>query len=180
MYRLLYGLEGSRAKLAPDHPVAGELERLSDVVRDVDSTLRRELRILHEGAEADAGLGPAIRELVDLTRRETGLDVDVEVHLERDPEPVQRAVLYRAAREGLVNARRHSGAERIHVELTGSDGIAGVEIADDGEGGRISPGLGLTTTRERLEAIGGGIAVVARKGEGTTFRAWVPMGDGGA
>ena len=178
LYRLLYGIEGSRGKLDADHPVANELERLAGVVRDIDSTLRRELRLMHEGSEAEAGLAPAIKDLVELTRLETGLNVDVDVNLEIEPEPVQRAALYRAAREGLTNARRHSGAERIHVELTGDAGVVGVEVIDDGTGGRIQPGLGLTTTKERLEAIGGGMAVIPRRGAGTRFRAWVPVSSG--
>ena len=135
---------------------------------------------MHEGNEAEAGLAPAIKDLVELTRLETGLNVDVDVNLEIEPEPVQRAALYRAAREGLTNARRHSGAERIHVELTGNASVVGIEVIDDGTGGRIQPGLGLTTTKERLEAIGGGMAVIARKGVGTRFRAWVPVSSGPA
>ena len=49
-----------------------------------------------------------------------------------------------------------------------------LEVQDDGVGIGRPLGLGLTSTRERLEAIGGGLTVGTRRGRGTILRAWVP------
>lgn len=175
LYRLLYGIEGSISKLEAGHPAATELERLGQVVRHIDGTLRAELRLLHEGLAAEAGLRPALQELVAATRRETDLVIDLDVSLHREPASVPRAALYRAAREGLTNVRKHAGARRVSIRVAGDEDRAQVEMSDDGSGERAAPGLGLTTTREGLEAIGGGLTVTFHKGRGTTYKAWVPM-----
>ena len=48
-------------------------------------------------------------------------------------------------------------------------------IADDGRGGAIRPGNGLTGMRERIEALGGRMRIDARKGEGTRVDIRVPL-----
>lgn len=179
LYRLLYGIEGSRSKLDEGHPVTEELDRLADIVRTIDSTLRHELSLLHEGLVADAGLEPAIEELVEAVQRETDLEVLLEVEIEQQPASVQRAALYRATAEALTNVRKHANAQQVVVVVTGNAGRVVVEVVDDGLGPRIDPGLGLTTTRERLESIGGGLTVTSERGSGTRYRAWTPVGNEG-
>jgi len=49
-----------------------------------------------------------------------------------------------------------------------------LDVTDDGVGISRRPGLGIMTTKQRLEAIGGGLSVRPRRGGGTVFRAWVP------
>ncbi len=178
LYRLLYGIEGSRSKLEGGHPASPELERLEQVVRHIDGTLRAELRLLHDGLAAEAGLEPALEELVTATRRETDLVIDLDISLLCEPASVPRAALYRAAREGLTNVRKHAGARRVSIRVAGDYERAQMEMSDDGSGEKAEPGLGLTTTREGLEAIGGGLTVTFRKGRGTVYRAWVPTNGG--
>lgn len=175
LYRLLYGLEGSRAKLAADDPVADELEGLEDLVRDVDGTLRGELEALHQGLAADAGLATAVRDLAATTEAEADLDVHVDVLAKPEQlSAVRRTALYRAAQEGVVNVRKHAEARNVWIEIDSRGEIVSVVVIDDGEGLRSDPGLGLTTTRERLEALGGGLAVTGRRGGGVVFEAWLP------
>jgi signal transduction histidine kinase len=175
LYRLLYGLEGSRAKLDDEDPVAAELENLEDIVRQVDVTLRGELDYLYQGLAADAGLATAIRDLAATTESESGLDV----HTDLAAEPgaltaVGRTALFRAAQEGVVNVRKHADADSVWVDLRVDDNRVTVEVADDGVGFGGESHLGLTTTRERLEALGGGMAVRRRRGGGSVFTAWLP------
>lgn len=178
LYRILYGLQGSRAKLDPDHHVAAELASLESLVRQVDRTLRQELRLLHHSVAEDVGLAAALQALVEATRRETDLDVELELDVAGELPPRTSAVLYRAAQEGLTNARKHSGAGRVSIRLARSDGLVVLEVEDDGDGAGGSEGIGLATTRERLEAVGGGFAVDQRRGAGTRLRAWIPAGPG--
>jgi signal transduction histidine kinase len=174
LYRLLYGLEGSRAKMDPDDPVADELDRLEGVVREIDKTLRRELRILHEGLAADAGLDTAVLDLVELTRRESDLDVAAAVDLAWEPTSIQSTALYRAAQEGVMNVRKHAGATRVRIRLRTERDRVVLDVEDDGVGVAGEPGLGLTTTKERFQALGGGVAVSNLRGGGTRFRCWLP------
>lgn len=148
---------------------------MQSLVSDVDDTLRAELRLLHEGLMSDAGLEPALQEFVEATRLESGIDVELEIYLSTEPAEVPRTALYRAVREGITNARKHSGATRIEIRIEEREGVINATVDDNGAGARGKPGLGLTTTRERLEAIGGGLSVRARRSGGTAYRVWVPF-----
>lgn len=176
LYRLLYGLEGSRAKLGDDEPVAAELERLEDLVRTIDGTLRSELRQLHHGLAEDAGLVAALQDLAAITEAESGVDVSVDLG---DPpagiSPVRRTALFRAAQEAIVNTRKHAQAKNLWLRVDSEDGVLTLVVEDDGVGIDGDPGLGLATTRERLQALGGGLRVARRRGGGTTFTAWLPI-----
>lgn len=174
LYRLLYGLEGSRAKLEDDDPVADELARLEEITRGIDKTLRKELRLLHHGLAADVGLETALDDLVELTRREAGLDVNASVALAWDISSVQRTALYRAAQEAVTNVRKHAGASRVDIRVGTEGGVVSLEVDDDGTGVVSRPGLGLTTMRERFDALGGGVEVLRRPGGGTRLRCWLP------
>jgi two-component system, NarL family, sensor kinase len=85
--------------------------------------------------------------------------------------------LYRAAEESLYNARRHSGATTVRIQLERLEGQLRLQIIDDGRG--VAPGAsvgkGLTDARERLEACGGRMELLAAP-VGTEFRAVVPGG----
>ena len=176
MYRLLYGIEGSKAKLDPTDPIAIELDHLGKVVREMDSTLRNELRMLHFELAADAGLGVALEELTELTRSETDLEVHLVIALEHDPSAVQRTELYRAAREAITNVRKHAGATRVDIRLTGDARRLILEVADDGIGtsGFTDPGLGLSTTQQRFKALDGDVTLEGVGSGGTRFCAWLP------
>jgi len=93
LYRLLYGLEGTVARMGPDDPLGDEVRDLTELVHQVDGTLRAELRMLHRGLLADLGLNDALSDLVATVRDESGLDVDldVEVAAETFQEPAQPA-----------------------------------------------------------------------------------------
>jgi two-component system NarL family sensor kinase len=176
MYRLLYGIEGSRAKLDEADPIAVELDHLADVVRDMDSTLRNELRLLHFELAADAGLSTALKELTDLTRVETSLSIDLSIELDDEPGAVQRTEIYRAAREAIMNVRKHANATSVSVGLTEEAHRLTLEVTDDGVGASAmdDPGLGLSTTRQRFRALGGDVDLERLGSGGTRFYAWLP------
>ena len=176
LYRLLYGLEGSRARLDSSDPVAEELGHLADVVRDMDATLRNELRLLHFELAADTDLATALVDLVDLTRAETGMEVDLTIDLGYEPSPACRTEIYRAAREALTNVRKHAAADRVAIHLFAQDHQLILDVTDNGAGYADSPdpGLGLSTTRQRFVALGGDVSLDPSPAGGTRFRAWLP------
>ncbi len=175
MYRVLYGLEGSRARLGDDDPVAAELGHLQDVVRDMDDTLRRELRILQVELAADTGLDSALADLVDVTRRETDLDVTFTVSVAGQPSQEQSIEIYRAAREALTNVRKHARADRVTMAVYEDQDRILLDVVDNGIGSAAEPGLGLSMTRQRFETLGGNIDVSVQSNGGTLFRAWLPL-----
>ncbi len=171
MYRLLYGLEGSRAKLDDDDPVSIELGRLTDVVREMDTTLRKELKLLHFELAADAGLATALEELVELTKVETDLDVDLEIDVDYEPSSAARTEFYRAAREAITNVRKHADAGRIEIRLYSDGERLILDVEDDGspDGSTARP-----TTRQRFVALDGDVTLDTMGRGGTRFRAWLP------
>ncbi|MEX1287903.1 MAG: ATP-binding protein [Acidimicrobiia bacterium] len=174
LYRLLYGIEGSAAKLPADHPVRGELERMREIVGDIDVALRAELAHLHRGLVEDAGLEASLRDLAAMTVAESGLAVHVAAGPIGDPSEDGAAALFRAAQEAVVNARKHADATELTIEVTADDGGTTVVVEDDGRGIDEEPKLGLTTTGDRLERVGGRLEVRRRPAGGTRLAAWVP------
>ena len=86
----------------------------------------------------------------------------------------------RIIQEALTNARRHSGARKVSVDLKIDGGDLLVEVADDGQGfGReTSPGVGLGSMRERTALIGGELEIESEPGRGTSVRLRVPLPEG--
>jgi two-component system NarL family sensor kinase len=83
--------------------------------------------------------------------------------------------MYRAAKEALANVEKHAHASHVTVQLIEGRDTTMIKVTDDGSGSVGLPGLGLTTTKDRLESIGGGIDIADAKGGGTRFLAWVPV-----
>jgi len=179
LYRVLYGIEGSLSRIDPDSPVNEELVRIGDLVRRIDDDLRSELLMLHQGAIHENNLDTLLQRLVEDVQAESQVEISLAIgpHVPLAEGP--RAALFRATREAVTNARKHSGASVVEINVTEGSHRVIVDVEDDGRGLAGDPGLGLRTTRERLEALGGGLKVIAGTGGGTLFRAWVPVSPGG-
>jgi len=83
--------------------------------------------------------------------------------------------LYRAAQEGITNARRHAHASRVTVSVDLDPTRARLVVADDGRGfppGR--EGFGLVGMRERIELSGGSVDVRSGAGAGTRLTVTIP------
>jgi signal transduction histidine kinase len=87
--------------------------------------------------------------------------------------------VFRAAAEALTNVRKHAGATTIEVTVRSDAEGVEVVVEDDGNGAKAIPGLGLTTTRERVETLGGELEVESNSGRGTRFRIGIPSGAAG-
>lgn len=175
LYRLLYGLEGCRARLDGHGDIDAELRYLTELVRQVDGTLRAELRNLHRSGLEALDLPSALEEAARVCREECRLPVDVAVDISREPLSVVRSVLLRAVQEALVNVRRHARAATVHIVARGGDDVVAIEVVDDGIGPAGPPGLGLTTAAERLESVGGGLTIGPAAAGGTVVRVWAPV-----
>ncbi|MHB8448714.1 MAG: sensor histidine kinase, partial [Rudaea sp.] len=90
------------------------------------------------------------------------------------PADVETA-LAMTVREAVTNIQRHARAARASIVLEHTGGRLALRIADDGRGGDIVPGNGLSGMRERLAAIGAELRVESQRGRGTTLIASLPM-----
>jgi signal transduction histidine kinase len=87
------------------------------------------------------------------------------------------AALYFVALEAIVNAQKHGLAERIKVSLRRRGQNLQLEVADEGRGmppKRAARGLGLSSMKDRVAAIGGSLRIESQPGEGTRVIDSVP------
>jgi signal transduction histidine kinase len=90
------------------------------------------------------------------------------------PRPVEFAA-YFVASEALANVAKYAAASAVVVRLSRTAMGAIVEIADDGVGGADpAAGSGLRGLADRVEALGGRLAVSSPPGAGTVVSAEVP------
>ena len=96
-----------------------------------------------------------------------------------DPIPYEAALcLFRVAQEALRNVVKHSAARDAYVRLGHANGMLKLRIADSGRGfssGARRDGLGLVSMRERVNFLGGQIAVQSNAGSGTRIDIRVPL-----
>ena len=95
---------------------------------------------------------------------------------EMAPDGVEAAVYYPAS-ESLTNSAKHADATGVTIRMRASDGALEVEIADDGKGGGadLAAGTGLRGLADRVEALGGRLALASPTGAGTKIRATLPL-----
>jgi two-component system sensor histidine kinase DesK len=84
--------------------------------------------------------------------------IRVETSIERSPlAPAQEGVVALALREAVTNVVRHSRATTCRVSLRRNGSFCELEVADDGKGGSLTEGNGLSGMRERVELLGGAL-----------------------
>jgi signal transduction histidine kinase len=127
---------------------------------------------IHPAILTQGGLAPALRTLA----RRSGIPVEVTAESEdRLPETLEVAAYYVAA-EALANTAKHAAASRASVALQRDDGLIRVRIWDDGVGGADpASGTGLIGLRDRVEALGGSLAVSSPHGQGTSLQVTLPV-----
>ncbi|MEE1792498.1 sensor domain-containing protein [Streptomyces sp. BE308] len=133
--------------------------------------LRDLVRGIHPPVLAERGLGDAVKALA------LRLPTESEVHVElagRAGAPVESAA-YFAVSEILTNAVKHSGADRLWVDLHHADGMLRVSVTDNGRGGAaIGSGSGLSGVERRLGTFDGVLAVSSPAGGPTMVTMEIP------
>jgi PAS domain S-box-containing protein len=165
-------LRRAEALLDEGDPHAPDLVRCAgDALADALAELRELARGIHPAVLTDRGLEPALEMLAG----RSGIPCELAVALdERLPPPVEAAAYYLVA-EALTNASKHARASRVRVQLARDDGSAVVEVSDDGVGGADEGGgSGLRGLGDRVEALGGRLALSSPPGAGTTLSARIP------
>jgi signal transduction histidine kinase len=158
------------------------IDHAADSIRDSIRSLRSLIVDIYPPDFAEVSFDSAITDL--LTRAsDRGLHVDVDI-VPHDPLPesVSR-LLYRAAQEGLRNTLDHADATSVHLRVERRDGIAILELVDDGRGfdaqdaakQRAAGHFGLVALRGLVADAGGQLDVDSSPDAGTTLRAEVPV-----
>ncbi|GAA2275196.1 histidine kinase [Streptomyces ruber] len=134
--------------------------------------LRDLVRGIHPPVLAERGLGDAVRALA--LRLPVATEVTVELDGRRADAPVESAA-YFAVSEVLTNAVKHSGADRIWVDLHRAGGVLRATVTDNGKGGaRVGAGSGLSGVERRLGTFDGVLAVSSPVGGPTLVTVEIP------
>ncbi|MBK3632673.1 sensor domain-containing protein [Streptomyces sp. MBT97] len=136
------------------------------------SELRDLVRGIHPPVLAERGLGDAVRALA--LRLPVATEVDVELGGGRLQAPVESAA-YFAVSEVLTNAVKHSGADRIWVDLHHEADRLRISVTDNGGGGAVAgAGSGLAGVERRLGTFDGVLAVSSPAGGPTMVTMEIP------
>ena len=160
------------ATLAATSPPRAEplLAAQEEAAADAVATLVQLSRGIYPPLLEEQGVAAALRAVA-------GESVDVvDLGTGRYPIGVEAAA-YFCCLEAIQNAAKHARAARVRVTVEAArEGLA-LTVEDDGTGydpGAVVAGTGLANMRDRVDSIGGTLAITSAPGEGTTLRAVIP------
>ena len=153
--------------------LAARLDRAMVNLRSATDELRELARGVRPAILADAGLGPAVRTLAERSSCPVELSIDLAGRLDAAVE----SAAYFVVAESLANVVRHASASvaRVAISIESDPGRVIVAVTDDGVGGAsVDRGSGIRGLKDRVEALGGQLAVESRLGDGTRIRVELP------
>ena len=152
---------------------ATQPERAADEIRDVERISREALAQVRAAVRGYRSAGFA-SELHQAREALETAGIAVETQVEQPQlSAMQESVFAMALREAVTNIVRHAHATICRLSLRQNGRFCELEIADNGRGGALEEGSGLSGMRERVEALGG---MLERDGSnGTLLRIRVPV-----
>ncbi len=166
-------LRGVEAVLESDAAAAkAQLAAVRHGLADALDDLRELSRGLHPAVLSRGGLPPALRALGRRSAVPVRLDIDVDG---RVAEEIEVAAYY-VVSEALTNAVKHAKATVVDVRVSSRDGEFEIDVRDDGVGGADPDrGSGIIGLGDRIDVLGGTLAVASPPGEGTRVRVRLPV-----
>ena len=157
------------------------LEQLEQLMEKTESLMEGVRRFSHElrpGLLDHLGLVPALDWLTTETKVSYGIDASIDIiGAERRLSPEIELVLFRIGQEALNNARHHSEATRVVVEIEFGAEKVRLCVTDNGKGFELPKmlgdfaarrKLGILGMQERARIIGGSFLLQSEAGSGTT------------
>jgi two-component system sensor histidine kinase UhpB len=166
------------------------LQAIRQMAQESLECLRSMIYDLRPAILDDLGLLPAIRWYARTNLEQSGIQVELSFPAESPdlPQPLT-TTLFRITQEAVNNIIRHSQAKKASITLTLQDGLITLQVRDDGLGfdsalmGQEAVHLqhwGLVGIQERLELVGGKLAISSDPSQGTTLTATVPLPHAGS
>jgi signal transduction histidine kinase len=152
-----------------------ELDEVLPRLKHAAEAAQQEARFAVLALSSASGTAPfdaALRRYVELLTGDGRLDVELEIDPSVRLAPDEQIEIFRIVQEGLANARRHAGANRVDVTIGHRSGRRVVIVSDDGVGfadGQNGAGQGLRNMRLRAASIHGGFSLRSTPGRGTAI-----------
>jgi signal transduction histidine kinase len=157
------------------------LDQLAGAAREVYADVRESIIGLRSAAVPGRSVTEALQEYVNTWQAYAGIDCLLAIRGEPRLTPNGQLQVLRIVQESLANIRKHAGARRVDVLLEQGETRLRVAVQDDGSGftpgelGRSElPRFGLSTMRERAEALGGTFHLESSPGAGTRVTVELP------
>jgi signal transduction histidine kinase len=166
---------------APGEDLAATLRRGAGVCRGSMRALRALLVDLYPSERRTKGLDDAVEELARPLRAR-GVDVEVDLAVDRGlPSPTEE-LLYRAVQEALRNVERHAAARTANIALHDDGAGVTLVIEDDGRGmtgddlreQHAAGHMGLALLADGVSARGGSLSIESEPGGGTRVSVSLP------
>ena len=169
--------EALRKGMTPGTADEQDAELLASRLRNAATEIRRLAHDLQPAPVVDRGLEAALADYVatldapEMPRIQFHADIAGSL-----PTAVEQAA-YLVVLEALNNVTRHAHASRCEVAVTLEAGVLVVRVADDGVGLRkpYVSGIGITSMRSRVQALGGVFELGAAPDAGTLLQARIPV-----
>jgi two-component system nitrate/nitrite sensor histidine kinase NarX len=158
--------------------VRGGLGRMREGIQESYDDVR-ELLVHFRTRFGESDVETALRALLGRFEADTGIATELRQSGTGVPlSPETQIQALHVVQECLSNARKHSGAKRVKVELERGP-VYVLRVGDDGrgfeQGAHIDGHVGLLIMRERAQRIGGQISVDSRPGGGTCVTLTLPI-----
>ena len=177
---------GALRVFCPSPDASLELKDLSGFIDEAILATRNLTFQLASPILYELGLESALERLAEDTRKRHGLPVDFRGEEGRIPLPTETSVMiFKAVRELMINAVKHSKASEIKVRVRRVAGKVAVTVRDNGRGFNAAAaavydgdkgGFGLFSIREKVSHLGGLFRLSSRPGSGTLAVITVPLG----
>jgi len=160
------------------------LQEISAIVRQSIDEIREVSAYLHPHQLERLGLKKTIAGM--LQRMSATRQIDVETEMDDLESIFNQEVeinIYRMIQEGMNNVVKHSGAQRVRLQIKKREKNIKILLADDGKGFDLSDmrnktalnGFGLISMMERVKLIGGVFKIETAPGKGTRLHFTIPL-----
>ncbi|WP_025274376.1 sensor histidine kinase [Haloglycomyces albus] len=159
----------------PDHSPADTLELVAQTSQHALQELRSIVGVLRSDEDGTSQQGLAqIRGMVGAAES-AGLTTALEFDDLPDIPSELEQNIFRVTQEAITNVVRHAHASLMTVVLRGQGDHISVTVTDDGVGGVVHEGNGITGLRERVQNWGGTVVIRNRQSGGTIVEVTWPL-----
>src|SRR5260370_6644004 len=167
--QLLVGVHLALAEVALEwpEPQQAQVERIKEMLNQVEKHLRRYSHELRPTILDDLGWIPAIRFLAEGISKRANLPIHIDAAVSGRPPSAIETTLYRIVHEALTNAVTHSKASNVWITAGRDNLLLSCSLRDDGAGFNtqqtqpppLRNGLGLISMQDPVSAIRGTLQI---------------------
>lgn len=163
-----------------------ELRDLRELCESQVGELRRFVQSMRPAEAGGIGLTTAMRGIVSSFQKDSRITATLHANFGSAHDDVEaRTDLLQIVREALNNVQKHSGASRVAITVSRSNGSIELQIEDDGVGLPFAGSFSLdeldllrrgpNSIKRRVRSLNGDMLAVSHPGHGTSLKIRVPV-----